>query len=507
MANNRQLQRLMLIFPPSTSVPSFEPMVPTPMGIAYLAAAAREAGYEVSCLDAVVHAPYQETPISAQVSRFGLSYEQIMDRVRAFKPEVVGLSCIFSNQWPAVRELARRIKAEAPEIVVLAGGAHPSFLSELCLRDAPVDYILRGESEHSLLDLLDRLKKGRPVAEVDGLVWRDRGEIRANPKTAYIQDLDTIPFPAHDLLDPERYFKVALPMGYSFLSPRAVPIVTSRGCPCACTFCSSAQLWGRRYRTRSAENVLREMDWLVERFGVRELKIQDDNLTINRERAKKIFTGMIERPWHLNWNTPNGIAVWTLDEELLQLMKRSGCFEITMAIESGSQEVLTDLIKKPLKLAQAREVNRIAREQGITRAAYFIVGLPGETKDQIMRTVRFARELKMVWWAIFIYNPLPGSELFRESVERGYITEESFFETGNQYFSSIIDSEEWTAEELEALIRWEFFRSYFTGFFWNPYLISRRWYSYFRYRPSFIKALIIRTWRAFKLRFGNQTRS
>lgn len=124
-----------------------------------------------------------------------------------------------------------------------------------------------------------------------------------------------------------------------------------------------------------------------------------------------------------------------------------------------------------------------------------------------MRTAAFARELKLAWWAIFIYNPLPGSELFRESVERGYITEESFFETGNQYFSSIIDSEEWTAEELEALIRWESFRSYFTSFFWNPYLISRRWYGFFRYRPSFLKYLAIRTARTFKLRFGNQTRS
>lgn len=476
-------------------------MVTVPMGIAYLGACLREAGYEIGLLDSVVEAPYQETPVDEHISRFGLTYEQIMHRIRAFKPDVVGLSCIFSNQWPAVRELSRRIKAEMPEIPILCGGAHPTFLSELCMKDAPVDFILRGESEESLVDLLGRLRDGRPVDEVDGLVWREDGAIRQNPKTGFIQDLDKLPFPAHDLLDPERYFKLALPMAYSFKSPRNIPIVTSRGCPCTCTFCSSTQLWGRRYRVRSAENVLKEMDWLVERFGVKELKIQDDNLTVNRERAKKIFAGMIERPWHLNWNTPNGIAIWTLDNELLGLMKRSGCYEIILAIESGSQEILTNLIRKPLKLDKVREVNRLARANGITCGAYFIIGFPGETKEQIMRTVNFARELKLVGWAIFIYNPLPGSELFKESLRRGFITEESFFEAGNQYFSSIINSEDWTATELEALIRREFVRAYFMSLVNNPWPVIRRYLLFLRYRPSFLKYFAIRTWRTVLLQF------
>ena len=494
-----KLKRMFLIFPPSTSLASWEPMVTMPMGIAYLAASARQAGYEVGCLDCVVEAPYQETPVDDQISRYGLTYEQIMHRIRAFKPDAVGLSCIFSNQWPAVRELAGRIKAEMPEIPILCGGAHPTFLSELCMKDAPLDYILRGESEETLVDLLDRLRDGRPVTEVDGLVWREDGAVRKNEKTAYIHDLDRLPFPAHDLLDPERYFKLALPMAYDFISPRNIPIVTSRGCPCSCTFCSSTQLWGKRYRVRSAENVLKEMDWLVETFGIKELKFQDDNLTVNRDRARQIFQGMIDRPWHLHWNTPNGIAIWTLDEEMLGLMKKSGCFGITLAIESGSQEVLTKLIKKPLKLDKVREVNRIAREKGISRAAYFIVGFPGETREQIQQTVKFSRELKLGGWALFIYNPLPGSELYLESIRRGYITEENFFQTGNQYFSTNISSEEWTGEELEALIRREYAFSYFIAMLYNPWVMTRRYLLFLRYRPSFLKYFIVRTWRTLLL--------
>ena len=278
-----------------------------------------------------------------------------------------------------------------------------------------------------------------------------------------------------------------------------MPVVTSRGCPCRCTFCSSTNLWGKHYRTRSAANVLQELDWLVDKFGIEEIKVQDDNLTVNKKRAGEIFQGMIERPYRLHWNTPNGIAVWTLDKEMLAMMKDSGCFEITMAIESGNQKVLDDLIRKPLKLDKAREINRACRELGISRFAYFIIGFPGETKAQIMDTIKFARELRLDMNAIFIYNPLPGSELFEECLKRGYITEESFFEVGNQYFSSVIDSEEWTAKELETLIRWEYLKNYL-AVFRAPYLVGRRYYKAFRYRPRFIKFVLARTWRAFKLK-------
>jgi magnesium-protoporphyrin IX monomethyl ester (oxidative) cyclase len=500
MNYDSNIRRVMLVFPPSTSLASWEPMVTTPLGIAYLASAVRNAGYEVTCLDTVVEAPHQENAISESISRFGLTYDQIMDRITAWKPDLVGLSCIFSNQWPATRELAKRIKAADPDVTVAAGGGHPTFMSELCMEDAPIDFIMRGESEESFVDLLNRVRKGRPIDEIDGLVYRDGDSIRTNPKINFIKDLDSIAFPAHDLLDPERYFKLALPMGYSMMSPRSVPVMTSRGCPCLCTFCSSTHLWGKHYRTRSPANVLRELDWLVDKFGIEEIKVQDDNITSNRKHAREIFQGMIDRPYRLHWNTPNGIAVWTLDKEMLTMMKDSGCFEITMAIESGNQTVLKDLIRKPLKLDKVREINRYCRELGISRFAYFIIGFPGETKKQIMDTIKFARELRLDMSAIFIYNPLPGSELFEECLKRGYITNESFFEIGNQYFSSVIDSDEWTAKELETLIRWEYLKNYL-AFFRAPYLVGRRYYKAVRYRPRFIKFVFARTWRAFKLKF------
>jgi magnesium-protoporphyrin IX monomethyl ester (oxidative) cyclase len=473
----------MLIFPPSTTVARFEPMITTPMGIAYLAATLREKGYEVSCLDTVAEAPRQQTPVSENVIRLGLTYDQIIARVRDYRPDAVGISCIFSNQWPSVRELASRLKALDPDMVVATGGAHPSFLSERCMNDAPLDFIIKGEAEESFPALLALLKEERPVHDVDGLAWREGEAVRSNPKLSFIKDLDRLPFPAHDLFDTELYFKLALPMGFDFMSPRSLPVVTSRGCPCSCTFCSSTHLWGRLYRTRSAANVIEELAYLKDRFRVEDIKFQDDNLTVNRKRARELFTGMAERGLSLKWNTPNGIAVWTLDREMLELMKRSGCFEITMAIESGDQEVLSRLIKKPLKLEQVREVNRAARELGIFRVAYLIIGFPGETRAQIANTIAFTRELKLDNCVIFIYNPLPGSDLFKECLNRGYISEDSFFETGNQYFSSVINSEQWTAEELESILRREYLRNYL-AIFRNPLMVGRRYYNYMRYRPA-----------------------
>ena len=473
-------------------------MVTTPMGLAYLGASLRERGYEAAGLDALAEDPYQVELIAEHVGRNGLSYSEIMRRVEQAKPDLVGISCIFSNQWPAVKELTQRIKALDRDILVASGGTHPSFLAERCLRESQLDFILLGEADQSFPEVLDRIQHGRPLSDQDGIAYREDGEIRVNPKQKWIQDIDRLPFPAHDLFPPETYFRIALPMGYNLRSNRALPIVTSRGCPCRCTFCSSTHHWGKAYRARSPENVLAEMEWLVSSFGVQELKFQDDNLTADRKRAKAIFQGMTRFNPRLHWNTPNGIAVWTLDDELMGLMRKSGCYEITLAIESGDQEVLTKLIRKPLKLEKVEEVNRLARKHGISRIGYFIIGFPGETRAQIERTVQFNRKLKLDGHGIFIYNPLPGSELYEECLRRGYITEDSFFEAGNQYFSPLFDTEQWKAQDLERIIRWEYPRSYL-ALFRNPRAILPRYYNYFRYRPNFLRFVISRNLRALRL--------
>ncbi len=473
-------------------------MVTTPMGLAYLGAALRQHDYEVVGLDAIAEAPYQAEPLSENIVRYGLTTDQILAHVEAEQPDVVGLSCLYSNQWPPIREITARIKNLNPDIIVAAGGTHPTFAPERCLRDSRLDLIVLGEGERIFPEVLDRLQKGRSLNDQDGIAWRDNGEIRVNPPGNLIENLDELPFPAHDLFPPERYFEIALPMGYHMRSRRSLPMVTSRGCPYSCNFCSSTRFWRNRYRARSAENVMEEIEWLVSRFGVEEIKFQDDNLTAQRKRARHLFEMMSELDPKLSWNTPNGIAIQNLDDEMLGLMRRSGCFEITLSAESGDQEILCKLIRKPLKLDKIREVNEAARRHGIYRMAFFIIGFPGESKTQIRNTLRFSRELALDWCIYFIYNPLPGSPMYDECVARGYISEDDFFETGNVYFSSNMDSEEWTSKELETIVRREYLRNY-VSVLRNPRTVLPSYLALMKTRPSVYRYTASRAKKALEL--------
>ncbi len=483
MKTEKSIRKVLLIFPPSSSVGHFEPMVTTPMGLAYLGAALRQRDYEVVGLDALAEAPYQSERLSENVVRYGLTADQIMTHVEVVQPDVVGLSCLFSNQWPPIREIAARIKDLDQDIIVATGGTHPTFAPERCLRDSKIDFIVLGEGERIFPDVLDRLRLGRSLNDQDGVAWRDNNVIKVNPPGNLIDDLNELPFPAHDLFPPERYFDIALPMGYHMRSRRSLPMVTSRGCPFNCTFCSSTRFWRNRYRARSAENVMAEIEWLVSCFGIEEIKFQDDNLTAQRKRARHLFEMMSELDPILSWNTPNGIAIDTLDDEMLGLMRRSGCFEITLSAESGDQDILNKLIHKPLKLDRIREVNEAARRHGIYRVAYFIIGFPGESMEQIRNTIKFGRELAVDWCIYFIYNPLPGSPMYDDCLARGYISEDDFFKTGNVYFSSIMDSEEWTSKELETIVRREYLRNYLSVLR-NPRTVLPSYLALMQARPS-----------------------
>ncbi len=405
-----------------------------PLGIASLAAYIRDL-VDVRLLDCLVEGYWQRVSVNYDVMRVGLDYAETVDRIREYGPDMVGLSCIFSSQMACVRELSRRIKALDRDMVVVTGGTHPSFLAETVLASEPaLDYIVLGEGELGLRAIIEALNTGASVESIDGLAFRKNGDVVVNPRTTYIDDLDMLPFPARDLLPMEKYFAIKQPMGLHWRKIRNTPIVSSRGCPYKCAFCSSHLHWGSCFRKRSPENVLDEIAHLRSEYDVRELKWQDDNLTADRKRAEAIFQGMIDRGLSMPWNTPNGIALWTLDDELLRLMKQSGCFEITLAVETGDPVSFKKYVGKPFTFEKAKEVARLARKHRITTAAYFISGFPGETREQVKRSMNFGLELRLDYLFPFIYNPLPGSELWRECLEKGYIDNNYKYEEANNYY-------------------------------------------------------------------------
>jgi len=477
----------MLIFPPLFDVSHVDTMTCPPLGIAYLGAFVRDMA-EVRLLDALVEGAGRRETVTEKIELVGLPYDEIIDRVRRFEPDLVGLSCVFSNQFASIREITRRIKAEVdPDIVVAAGGTHPSFLPERTLATTDIDYVALGEGELTFRELIAAHNKGHGVDDIDGLAYRDNGKVVVNPRVNWIEDLDELPFPARDLLPMEKYFEHNVPMGLHWRKRRNTPIVTSRGCPCHCAFCSSTIHWGNRYRYRSPESVLAEIEHIRKAYGVEELKFQDDNLTMPGKRARAIFLGMVDRGLSMPWNTPNGVAIRTLDEELIRLMKDSGCFQFTLAIESGDQWVLDNIVKKPLKLEKAVEVAELARKHGISTLGYFIIGFPGETMEQIKNTLNFAHKLKLDTIMPFIYNPLPGSPLWKVCIDEGYIPEDYNYEDANNYFQSDLTTPEFNAEQLAKLQA----RAYMRNLFLLPIRNPREFFEYYSRllvtRPDFLR--------------------
>jgi len=486
----RPIRRVMLIFPPVFDVRYHETIIHPPMGVAALAAYVRNE-VEVTILDTLAEGAYNRELINSKIELVGLPYDEIIERVRRYQPDLVGISCIYSNQFASAAELARRIKIEiAPEIVVTTGGTHPSFLPEKSMAAAPLDYVVQGEGELTFLDLIRAHNRGAGIEHLDGLAYRTNGDIKVNPKVRLIENLDDLPLPARDLLPIQLYWKINFPPVLHYRKRRNMVLYTSRGCPYLCSYCASCHHWGRKYRTRSVSSVLAEIRILRDTYGVEELKFGDDNLITPRKRAVELFQGMISEGLTMPWNAPNGVALWALDEDLVALMKKSGCYHVTLPVESGDQRMLTTIMNKPLKLEHTRKAARLVRKYGLVSTGYIILGAPGETHESIANTVRFVRELKLDYIFPFIYIPLPGSDLWQVCLDKGYVFDDVDFESANNFFHYSLNREEVSGAELEKIQR----RLYLTNnVLMLPFRNPRWFFEYhtrlIRERPHFLKTI------------------
>ena len=471
----QRIKKVLLIFAPVIFSCESPKQIMPPLGISYIGAFLRN-DYEVRLLDAAIEGYNQEISITEGFMCYGLSVEQIKRKIEEFTPDVVGISCIYSNQFKVVADICCSVKSVSADILTVVGGAHPTFLPEDCLKFCPsIDFIILGEGEVTFKNLLDNINAGNSYEQADGIAFRNNEQIQINPKKDFIKNIDAIPYPARDLLPLKKYFKVGLPMGLVSRQEPAINMITSRGCPYKCSFCSSSVFWGRSYRTRSAENVLAEMAEL-KKMGIREIKFFDDNLTLDKQRAKTIFQGMIDKRFNFTWNTPNGIAAQTLDEELIILMKKSGCYEITLAIESGDQKTLREIIKKPIDLDQSMRIAKLIKKHGMDSYAFFIIGFPQETKEEIYNTLRFMEKIKLDRVSLFLANPLPGTEIYKECVDRGYLSNDP---VQLDYFKSSFKTKSFDQKFLENLRR----RWYWI---YNLKLILRNPFKFFKIYNKFI---------------------
>ncbi|MBI5117065.1 cobalamin B12-binding domain-containing protein [Candidatus Poribacteria bacterium] len=464
-----------------------------PLGVAYLASAVRDIS-DVTIMDAVAESDHEE-PMDGDFTWYGSALSEIRSRIEDFKPDLVGIGCIFSSIFPVIRKVCREIKAIDPDIITITGGSYPTFMAEHCMKEPALDMIVLGEGEMTFREIIRRLSSGASLAEIDGLAFRDGDRTVVNPRTTWIEDLDTIRFPARDLLPMDAYKKIGIPHSLSFSGKNFAPMITSRGCPARCIYCSSTRFWGNRYRFRSPENVLDEIGGLISRWDIGEIQFEDDNTTANPKRAMSIFRGIIDRGYKIRFNFPNGLALWTLDERLVDLMVEAGCYEMILAFESGCQEVLRDIVKKPTNLEKAIKITRYIQHKGIRTDAFYIIGFPGETREQIRRTFRFANKVKTDLAYFFVANPLPGSELHRIAESRGMLPQGFNFENLT-YSRSAYRDDVFPNGELERMAGRGFVKYAFRSFLRRPHVFLKRFlFDLFLKRPRYTVQILVRIWR------------
>lgn len=449
--------KIALIFPSVTRPSDFDnnrlrvsPFFP--LGIAYLAAVIRQAGYEVIIRDYLIEY-FNENGLRYGDSkiRYGASDDFIMQDLKQTQADVIGISCLFSAQEFDAALLCRLARKALPEAKIIMGGPHAGASSTEFMRNIrELDAVVLGEGEYSILEFIRALSNGYGFGDIDGLTWRTKdGLIMKQEKTTYIMDLDTLPLPASDLFNMGLYFS----KGKAHNAPRAnpcAPVVTSRGCPYRCSYCALGNHWGKRQRMRSPDNVLKEIKALVESYGVKEIHFEDDNLTSDKKRALEIFRGMRDANWNLLWTSPSGLSVADLDEELIIAMKESGCYSVSLAIESGDQEVLEKLMHKPVRLTRVKEVVQLVRKHGLLVKGFFILGYPGETKKTMRKTIDFARSLELDWSFFFIATPVPHTEMWDICVKKGYF-DPSKYDPIRSIVTGQLHTEEFTPKEVEAL--------------------------------------------------------
>lgn len=404
-----------------------------PLGLAYLAATLLRVGHQVSIVDALGEALHRYSPLPDLPTglRHGLSNEETIARIPV-DSEVIGVSVMFSLEWPFTRDLLEGVRKAFPAAVIVAGGEHITALPEYSLASCPaIDYCVLGEGEQTLTDLLEALQSGQSPAEVNGLCLREEGNLLRTRSAKRLRQLDEIPPPAWHLTPIEAYLDLGIMTGVDY--GRSMPMMASRGCPYQCTFCSNPAMWGTLWRARNPVDVADELQNYMRVYGAKNFDFYDLTAIVRRDWILEFCRQLIQRDLQVTWQLPSGTRSEAIDAEVCRLLYQSGCRYINYAPESGCEEILR-LIKKKIKKPSMTRSIQDALACGLNVKCNFILGFPGENLRHVVDTFRWIAQLAWIGVhdvSVFPFSPYPGSELFRQLVEEGEI------ELNDEYFISL----------------------------------------------------------------------
>ena len=382
-----------------------------PLGIGYLAAVLEKNQYQVDVIDC---------------QALKLTYEDFRNEISKRQPNIVGMTATTLTYKSAL-QIAKIAKEVHPNCITVIGGPHVTFWDENALQECPqLDVIVRKEGEYTLLELVQRIEAGKSYDDIIGTTCRKGKEIVKNPDRPYIENLDELPLPAHNLFPLshlQKYGKVIF------------PVLTSRGCTFWCTFCSAVRMFGRKYRMRSPKNVVDELEFLNKTYGAEQFTFYDDAFSVDQTRVQEICGEIQNRKLKIKWDCETRVDMVTKD--LLQTMKNAGCIAVWFGVESGSQKVI-DAMGKGLILERIKNSFKMARETGLMTVASVILGFPEETRETAKETIKFVEEINPDDVGYYIATPYPGTPMYDYVKKMGWLKTDDFnrYDTATPIFET-----------------------------------------------------------------------
>lgn len=381
------------------------------LGLSYIAALLSKKGHEVK----IYNADYKSSENYADQREIFESYDtykkilfdlshplwrEVKENIKSYSPDIIGIT-MLTGTYKSAENVGRVAKELNKDIDVVVGGTHPTVLPDETIKNAYFDYVVRGEGEYTFLDLVNGVR----IEDIQGLTYvNKRGEIMNNPDREFIENLNSLPFPSRDLyLNNTRY------MDYGY-------VMTGRGCPFECTFCAGKKVWKGHVRFRSPENLVEEVMHVHDKYSTKLFYFVDDTFTLNKKRTKRICEILIENDRDISWICDTRVD--TIDEELLRVMKESGCVRVKIGVESGSERILKE-VKKRITKKQVRDCVSRIKKVGIDLTIYLMIGFPTETEEEMQETLDFATELDPTYYSLSILAPYPGTEIYDDVIRSG----------------------------------------------------------------------------------------
>lgn len=398
-----------------------------PMGLAYIAAYLRSQGIDADVMDAAA-----------------FKWPRLEEAIRLRKPAIVGLPC-WTMERGQTFKAADIVRRTLPNAKLTIGGHHASAFPKHMFAQAHADAVVIGEGELTALELVRAFLDGTDISGIRGIAYHDGHEVILNPGRELIADLDTLPFPCHDRFDLDEY------LGLPEVDGKAASMMTSRGCPHKCIYCSGSKFWQRKWRPRSAENVLREMLWLYRDLGVRNFMFFDDNFTVHKQRAIEICRGVIDNGMQINFVAESHVS--HINPELLDWMKKAGCYRIDFGVESGSPKILKTINKKQTA-GQIEDVFAMVHAAGIKPRAYLMIGNPGENEDTIRETAALMEKIRP--YDTQGAHPLvimPNTRIYEMAKMEGIISDDFWLGSDDMLYYTVEHSEQSLFALRELLMR------------------------------------------------------